>query len=177
MQMQLCMAIFSFLTIFQNYQLDLCSNIDSLSISLHKFLGNVTPAGLVITSNKNLHQEDYIEYITSENQTLTCSRSGLAVLLASYRLDMLGGASGLADMATRCINLASYLTSKLRSLSIDACANQSSNIVYFPSLAESIAKKWMLPNSKGVSHVVVMPHVSKLLLDDFLEDISRSQER
>ena len=140
-------------------------------ISLHKFLGNVTPAGLVITPKKNLMQESYIEYIASDNQTLSCSRSGLAVLLANYRLDTIGWASGLKDMASRCISLTTYLVSSLRSLGVVAQANESSNIVFFPSLAEKIATKWMLPNAKGISHVVVMPHVTKALIDQFLDDV------
>ena len=157
---------------YEKHQLDLRTNICSLSISLHKFLGNITPAGLVITLKKNLLQEAYIEYIASENQTLSCSRSGLAVLLANYRLDAIGGEKGLREMAARCLSLSSYLLHSLEKLDIKARANEASNIVYFPSLPGWIATKWMLPNSKGVSHVVVMPHVTKELIDEFLEDVS-----
>ena len=154
-------------------QLTIGKNIDSLSISLHKFLGNITPAGLVLTlkqDNNSVTSQKFIDYISSENSTLTCSRSGLAAVLAAYRLDVLG-AGGLAEQGKRCVAFAHYLTTKLQQLDINANVNIASNIVYFPAPSETVCTKWMLPVTQGFSHVVVMPHADLKLLDEFLEDI------
>ncbi|WP_298773433.1 aminotransferase class I/II-fold pyridoxal phosphate-dependent enzyme [uncultured Shewanella sp.] len=148
-------------------------DVDALSISLHKFLGNITPAGLVLTKkqdNNAVIKQDYIEYIASGNTTLTCSRSGLAALLAAYRIDTLQE-SGLKEQGMRCVDLALYLQTQLKRKGVDAQLNNASNIVYMPAPSEAICQKWMLPIAQGMSHVVVMPHADKALLDEFIREV------
>lgn len=148
-------------------------DVDALSISLHKFLGNITPAGLVLTKkqdNNGVTKQDYIEYIASDNNTLTCSRSGLAALLAAYRIDTLQE-NGLKEQGMRCVDLALYLQTQLRAKGVDAQLNCASNIVYMPAPSEAICQKWMLPVTQGMSHVVVMPHADKALLDEFISEM------
>ncbi|MCL1125784.1 histidine decarboxylase [Shewanella surugensis] len=151
-------------------------DVDALSISLHKFLGNITPAGLVLTQKQQSNSvttQAFVEYIASENNTLTCSRSGLAALLAAYRIDTLKE-SGIKEQAMRCVDLAHYLQEQLRAIGIDAQLNNASNIVYMPAPNAAICKKWMLPVAQGMSHVVVMPHADKSLLDEFIGEVTRS---
>ncbi|WP_299494169.1 aminotransferase class I/II-fold pyridoxal phosphate-dependent enzyme [uncultured Shewanella sp.] len=149
-------------------------DVDALSISLHKFLGNITPAGLVLTKkqdNNGAIKQDYIEYIASDNNTLTCSRSGLAALLAAYRIDTLQE-NGIKEQGMRCVDLALYLQTQLKFKGIEAELNNASNIVYMPAPNEVICQKWMLPVTQGMSHVVVMPHADKSLLDEFVAELS-----
>ncbi|WP_299008661.1 histidine decarboxylase [uncultured Shewanella sp.] len=159
--------------VYDAQKLVIGENVDTLSLSLHKFLGNITPAGLVLTKkqdNNAVIKQDYIEYIASDNNTLTCSRSGLAALLAAYRIDTLQE-SGLKEQGMRCVDLALYLQTQLEQKGVDAKLNNASNIVYMPAPSEVICKKWMLPVTQGLSHVVVMPHADKSLLDEFIGDL------
>lgn len=148
-------------------------NIQSISISLHKFLGNITPAGLVLTENEtnnSVTQENYIDVIASQNSTLTCSRSGLAAMLAAYRIETLG-VEGLKEQALRCIELAHYLCHQLTVKGVDAALNKASNIVFFPAPEKSVCEKWMLPVTTGLSHAVVMPQADMSLLNEFIQDL------
>lgn len=149
---------------------DLVAIADSISISLHKFLGNVTPAGLVLTRDPPRFSLRYIGYIASDSSTLSCSRSGIAALFAAYRLATLGK-EGLRRQAIRCIALAAYLARSMEALGIPTQQNRASNIVAFAAPPAAICEKWMLPIADGMTHAVVMPHVDRAGLDEFLDDL------
>lgn len=149
---------------------DLVTLADSISISLHKFLGNPTPAGLVLTRDEPRFSLRYIDYIASPSTTLSCSRSGLAALCAAYRIDTLG-ARGIALQALRCIALARYLAARLDARGVANLLNPASNIVSFAAPAREVCEKWMLPVTAGMTHAVVMPHVTREGLDEFLADL------
>ena len=147
--------------------------IDSISISLHKFLGNITPAGLVMVRKTTAKTDGnaYISYIASPNNTLSCSRSGLAAFLAAYQIDSLAE-EGIAHLARKCITLAQYLSGQLDALGIKNLLKDYSNIVYFKAPMLWICEKWMLPVANHSTHVVVMPHVNQEQLDALIADLS-----
>mgnify|MGYP001486251670 FL=1 len=59
--------------------------------------------------------------------------------------------------------------------------DEYSNIVYFNNdISSELATRWNLAtmaesvmHGRSMAHVVVMPHVNKVLLDDFLTDLEK----
>ena len=79
---------------------------------------------------------------------------------------------------------ADYLHSEMRSHFSGLKArrvDENSNIVYFNNeISSELATRWNLAtmaesaiHGRSMAHVVVMPHVNKLLLDDFLTDLEK----
>ena len=77
---------------------------------------------------------------------------------------------------------ADYLHSEMRSHFSDLNSrrvDEYSNIVYFNNdISSELAARWNLAtmaesviHGRSMAHVVVMPHVNKFLLDDFLTDL------
>ena len=146
--------------------------IDSLAISGHKFIGCPFPCGIVITRKRP--QGDYIEYIHTADTTLLGSRNGHAPVLLWYAL-MTRGSSGLAREVEYCMANADYLQNRLTCLDYPHDRRQYSNIVCLHKPADAIIRKWNLATEAGWSHVVVMQHVSRAMLDEFLQDLIQSR--
>lgn len=149
-------------------------NIGSLSISGHKFLGTPTPCGVVLTRNEYVAKVNSIPgYTGSEDTTILGSRSGHAPIFLWYAIKSRNKAT-IKKTVNDCIQLAEYLNSRLDELKLTPILNHDSNIVMFDKPSDSIVAKWKLAVEKNKAHVVVMPHVSKEMLDQFINDLNKS---
>jgi histidine decarboxylase len=146
-------------------------HIHSISISGHKFLGIPFPCGVFLMERRFLkHVQNNIEYIGSKDCMISGSRNGHSPLFFKHILDTKTLDDFKADI-TNCIELAEYLVSNLPG----SWRNQNSITVVFPRPSIEIIEKWQLATSGDISHVVVMPHVTKEKLDAFIaENLSSS---
>lgn len=143
------------------------AHINSMAISLHKFLGLPYPAGIFMIEKRYVkYILNNIEYIGSNDATISGSRNGHTPVLINEMLKKIG-LEGFKRDIERCIDLAEYLTEKLPK----AWRNQNSITVVFPRPSDWIIKKWQLATHGEWSHVITMPHVTKEKLDLFLQDI------
>jgi len=148
--------------------------IGSLSISGHKFFGTPTPCGIVLTRNKYVENIKSVPgYTGSEDTTILGSRSGHAPIFLWYAIKAKNKLSHKKDVVM-CINLAKYLHSQIQEFDSSALINQDSNIVTFNKPSEFIVSKWKLAVEKDQAHVVVMPHVTREILGDFINDLKTS---
>jgi glutamate/tyrosine decarboxylase-like PLP-dependent enzyme len=167
---------------------------DSIAVSCHKFFGFPSPAGLFITKQSlyeefntlfsKIHNPEYIHHVPG---TITCSRD--AVKPAEfYYFTTPSARRRQAEDAALMLKNATHLLDQLHThfpqLSA-ARANPLSNTVYFRNPGDAIVKKYSLAtmhldvNNKprDFAHVVVMPHVSREILTEFLTDLENRQSQ
>ena len=164
---------------------------DSIAVSCHKFFGFPSPAGLFITRQSvydefnalfsRIHNPEYIHHVPG---TITCSRD--AVKPAEfYYFTTPSARARQAEDAKLMLRSATYLLDQMQTsfprLSATR-ANRLSNTVYFRNPGDAIVKKYSLATmhlnvgkeTRDFAHVIVMPHVSRDVLTEFLTDLDNS---
>lgn len=148
------------------------SDIHSLAISGHKFIGCPIPCGVFLTHKQLIDkQKKYIEYIHIHDCTITGSRNAITPLML-WSVLLGHGHANWANAVQSCLENTEYAVKKLRQKGIAAWANPDSTIVVFPTPKEAIVKKWQLACYEGIAHIVVMRHVDRPMIDRFVEDLS-----
>lgn len=160
---------------------------DSLAVSCHKFFGFHSPAGLFITTQatfdefnalfSRIHSPEYIGHVPG---TIACSRDAVKPAEFFYYASPEDFARQAEDVKAMLDNT-QYLLKALQAhfahlLPRRVC--EASNIIFFKQPARWIVNKYSLATMKldGVdfAHVVVMPHVTQSVIDEFLSDLERS---
>lgn len=159
-------ALMGFIIPFIQKDLIFKKYINSISISGHKFLGIKFPCGIFLMENKflSLIKQD-IEYIASSDCTISGSRNGHAPLFFKHIITK-KGVKGFKEDIDGCIALADYLVQRIPF----GWKNPLSVTVVFPRPSDHLIHKWQLATQGNISHVVVMPHVTKEKLDAFIHD-------
>lgn len=156
---------------------DFSDGADSISVSGHKFLGAPIPCGVVIARKESVQRiARAIDYIGSLDTTISGSRNAFTPILLWYRLRQLGP-DGIRQRVEHSLNMASYLEGTLRANNVDAWRNPNAITVVFPRVSEAIKKKWQLATAGEISHVIVLPNVTKAQLDDFVADIVTERDQ
>ncbi len=156
---------------------NLYNNFDSISISGHKFFGSPIPFA-VFFCKKNIKDEVAklsIDYTNSDNMIIDCSRSALSPLILWWHLSVKSKDIWLNE-AKQMLDNASFLVNELNRRGIAAFCNEFSSIVYFRTPSQKLCLKWSLAVNKyslegSLAHVICMQHVSKKVLQDFLNDL------
>lgn len=142
------------------------SHVHSISISGHKFCGIHFPCGVFMMEKRFLpYVTTNIEYIGSVDATISGSRDGHAPIYFQYIIDE-KGMDGFREDVHQCIQFAEHLEEHLP----NAWRNQNSITVVFPRPSQLLIDKWQLATQGDISHVIVMPHVTKEKLDQFIQE-------
>lgn len=151
---------------------------DSISISGHKMLGAPVPCGVVLARKAHVDRiARSIEYIGALDTTIAGSRSAFSPLMLWHRLRTLGE-EGLRAMVCGCLERAEGAVRKLRAHGIDAWRHENSVTVVFPRPPQAVMEKWIIAPRKDIGHLIVMPHVSEAMIDEFVTDFaSANRER
>ncbi|MCX6730488.1 MAG: histidine decarboxylase [Candidatus Roizmanbacteria bacterium] len=105
--------------------------VDSIAISMHKFLGVPLMSGIVLARKHHVEKvKNKVEYINSHDTTISGSRNGHSPLYAWYAIKKYGKDKLKAD-AKLCLENAQYLHSKFQDAGFQSNLNQFSNTVYF----------------------------------------------
>lgn len=148
--------------------------INSISISGHKFIGCPMPCGIFLmrkSSDPVLNSK--IKYIATSDTTISGSRNGHTALMLWFDIAVLGR-TGFKKLAVQCLENAIYLKNQLETMGKDTLLNPFSNIVVFDKPEKRICEKWQLSVVDNKAHIVVMPHVSKSKINQFLSDLRDS---
>lgn len=162
---------------------------DAIAVSCHKFFGFPSPAGLFITTAghfeefnryfSKIHNPEYIHHVPG---TITCSRD--AVKPAEfYFFAQPAALAGMAIDAKNMLQNTDYLLAQMQTHFANlqpTRVNSLSNTLYFRKPSERIIEKYSLATmqlniagqTQDYAHVVVMPHVSRLVLTEFIHDLS-----
>lgn len=154
---------------------------DSIAISGHKFLGIDEPCGLFLSRKDILEaQKSFkVAYLNSEMPLISCSRSAVAPLKFYWILKHVGY-DNFAKAAETMLENTEYLQHKLDEINYPAWHLPYSNTVFFKRPPEWIRQKYSLANGfipqygGELSHIVVMQHVKKEIIDEFVSDILKS---
>lgn len=152
---------------------------DSIAISGHKFFGIDEPCGLFLSRKDVLEAQKAfkVEYLNSDMPLISCSRSGLSPL-KFYWIIRYTGFEKLAEEAKSLLDNTDYLQKKFDEINYPAWHMPYSNTVFFKRPEQWIQEKYSLANGflpeygGELSHIVVMQHVKKNIIDDFIEDLS-----
>jgi histidine decarboxylase len=161
---------------------------DSIAVSCHKFFGFPSPAGLFITKQSlydefnalfsRIHNPEYIHHVPG---TITCSRDAVKPAEFFY-FTTPSALKRQAKDAQLMLDNTSYLFDQMQTrfpqLSATR-ANPMSNTIYFRNPGEAIVRKYSLATMHldvdsqpaDFAHVVVMPHVNRDVLAEFLTDL------
>ncbi len=165
----LCGFIAPFLT--PRPAFDFADGADSISISGHKFIGSPIPCGIVLARKRNVDRiARSIAYIGNLDTTITGSRNGLTPLILWLAIKRLGEA-GFRSRVVGSLEVAEYARGRLRNIGIDAWSNPNAITVVFPSPSPRICQKWQLAAADGITHLLILPNVSKAQIDRFVADL------
>ena len=161
---------------------------DSIAVSCHKFFGFPAPAGLFITTSQNyerfeerygtIHNPEYIGHVPG---TITCSRDAVKPAEFFYFCSDNSKMKQEAD-AKSILKNTDYLMDQMKShlgRLHPVRFNALSNTIYFRKPADYIVRKYSLATmhleiegqKDDFAHVVIMPHVNKKVLVEFLTDL------
>ena len=154
---------------------------DSIAVSGHKFFGIDEPCGIFLSRTDILEaQKAYkVEYLNNDMPLISCSRNGLIPLKFYWVIKNIGF-EGFAAEAKSMLDNTAYLQQKLDETGYPAWHMPSSNTVFFKRPPEWIRNKFVLANGYlpdyggELSHIVVMQHVKKSIIDEFISDLSTS---
>ena len=145
---------------------------DSISISGHKMLGAPVPCGVVLARKAHVDRiARSIEYIGALDTTIAGSRSALSPLLLWHRLRTLGD-DGLRNIVQTCLSNAEYVVKQLLAHGIEAWRHPNSITVVFPKPPPPMMEKWIIAPRKTIGHMIVMPHVTRSIIDAFVSDFA-----
>lgn len=163
---------------------------DSIAVSCHKFFGFPSPAGIFITTRTAF--EDFRrrfsavhdpEYILQVPGTITCSRDAVKPAEFFFHSSQEAFARQRAD-AEQILRDTAYLLEQMQARfpALAAVrADERSNTVYFRRPSDAVVETYSLA-TMGImqggarvphAHVVVMPHATRDILDQFLSDLGR----
>jgi histidine decarboxylase len=152
---------------------DFRAGIDSISISGHKMIGSPLPCGVVLAKKTNVDRiARRIEYVGTLDTTLAGSRNAITPLFLWYALRT-RGLHGMRDAVQTCLDVADYAIGQLQAIGRDAWRHRNSLTVVFERPSAAIVGKWQLAAHQDVAHLITMPHVSRPLVDRFVEDLAR----
>ena len=144
--------------------------VDSVSVSLHKFVGTNAVNGIVLSKKKRYNK--HIDYIGQNDTTFLGSRSFPPFSTYQKVIDVVD-----RYKSGEIYNNVSYFKKILCKYNIDYKLNKKSNIFLFEDLGKKICKKYQLANhidkhnNKTYTHIVIMPFHEKKELDVLAKDI------
>jgi histidine decarboxylase len=155
---------------------DFKTKINSLAVSGHKFIGSPIPCGVVLIRKKFFKSlRNYVEYIHTNDTTLSGSRDGFTPLILWYRIKSLG-LRGFKKQIIYCKDIADFLVKELNAIGYPG-VKQSFVTVWFKRPSDKIIKKWDLAANEKIAHVICMPHETKKMLREFVCDMKKEINR
>ncbi|PJB69818.1 MAG: histidine decarboxylase [Alphaproteobacteria bacterium CG_4_9_14_3_um_filter_47_13] len=151
---------------------DFADEIDSISISGHKFPGCPMPCGVVLAKRDLVNRvARSVEYIGTNDTTVLGSRNGVTPLFLWYAIHALGE-NGFRDMVQRCFTVVDYTIEKFAAKNIQAWRHKNSVTVVFPRINEPILQKWQIAVQGDNAHLIAMPHITKERVDEFIKELT-----
>lgn len=147
--------------------------INSIVMSFHKWFGAPFASGIYMSKEKFRIHPDDVEYINSADSTLGGTRNGLSAVLMWYEINSTPSIMQ-AKTAADCEKLAEYAYSKMMNIktkhpSFFVCRAPQSIVVFFSRPNKKITQQFHLSVKNNLAHIVVMPHVTRSIIDSFIE--------
>lgn len=146
--------------------------VDSIGVDMHKMGLSVIPSGMILFREKPKFFID-VPYLLGKHQTLLGTRPGGSAA-ASYAVLKYLSENGYKKVVKKCIENTEYFAENLKSMNIDVLPYRM-NILNFKipqEIFEKLKEKWKISkSSNGYARVVIMPHVKRKHINEFLNDL------
>jgi len=154
---------------------------ESVAVSGHKFFGMDEPAGYFITSKRIYEQQANFEvaYLNNNMKMINCSRSATSSLKFWWLIQNVG-AERWQQQAEAMLEQTAYLKQRLDEIGWPNWVNEYSNTIFFKRPSEEVVSKYTLACNYDerfggdLAHIVVMQHVTKEKIDQFIQDLNSS---
>lgn len=146
---------------------------DSVSVSGHKFYGCPVPCGVYVQRSEP--QCGDVEYVGTRASTLFGSRTGLGVV-ALWCAIRGYSESDMQAMVKQCRDNAMELFDRISDIQNGVWINDFSTTVVFKRPSDWIVRRYQLACEGDEAHIVVMPHVTKALINRFVLDLRHSHK-
>ncbi len=148
---------------------------DSMSISGHKLLGCPLPCGIALAKKRNVDRiARNVEYVGALDTTISGSRNAFTPLMLWHRLRTLGD-DGIRDIVRRSLSLAAYAVEKLQAADIQAWRHDENSVtVTFPRPPDIVMKKWIIAPKKKIAHIITLPPMNEVVVDEFVNDMKNN---
>ncbi len=155
---------------------------DSIAVSGHKFFGMDEPAGIFLTTMEVKQNQNpfNVTYLDGSMPMINCSRSALAPMKLWWIIQRVGE-KGFTKQAYGLLFRAKWLQEKLEEMDWPVWREPKSNTVYFKRPPEAVVTKYDLAPDYDdrlggdLSHIVVMQHVTKERLQEFVDDLAAAK--
>lgn len=136
------------------------------------------PCGIQITRKSYINNlSRKVEYIASVDATISGSRNGLAPIFLWYSLSS-KGQIGLQKDVKRCLDNAKYLKDRLQQAGVSVMLNELSIIVVLERPRDhEFVRRWQLSCVRDMAHVIVMPGITREILDSFINDLLQQRKK
>ena len=143
--------------------------LDSISVSLHKYIGCSLVGGVVIR-RKSKVKNQYISYIGQEDETFLGSRSILP-FSTYYRVNRVLNRSNKNDY----VDNIKYFETKLKENKILYSKYSKGNTFILYNVEREVAKKYQLAalSDNTSFHVIIMPFQGKKQIDELINDLKK----
>ena len=148
------------------------NKFNSLTTTAHKMYGTPYPIGLFITLDK-YRLTDSTEYTSKNDSTLFCSRNGQAVLYMYLYLCDKNSFKERRKEVLQCFSLVKYFEKKLSDHNIPYDRNPNNGLAILfnkNEVPEELKKKYFLVSDDIYTHVFVMIHLNKKIINNFIKD-------
>ena len=149
------------------------AGVNSMAVSGHKLIGSPLPCGVVLT------RKDYvariarsIEYVGALDTTIPGSRSALAPLIIWHAFQERGH-EGFREAVAGMLDVAEYGVRRFNDSGVPAWRNRNSVTVVFPRPKPEVFRKWQIAPFEDIAHVLTMPHVTREIMDELVDDCLR----
>jgi histidine decarboxylase len=156
---------------------DLADGADCVSISGHKFLGSITPCGIVVT-RRSLKSRlgGSVELLGTHDTTIGGSRSGHTSLILWYALHRYG-LDGLRDRVRQARSLAAFAVDQLSHIGWPAWRHPHAMTVVIDAPPAGLAARWAIPVSDGRAHLITSPSVSTAQIGALVAELAAASPR
>jgi len=152
------------------------AGVDSAAISGHKLIGSPLPCGVVLTKRDYVARvARSIEYVGVLDTTLAGSRNALTPLILWYAFER-RGTEGFRRVVAEMLAVAEYAVERFRERGVSAWRHRNSVTVVFPRPAgRKVMRSWQIAPLRDIAHVITMPHVTRGMIDEFVEECMEAQ--
>ena len=152
------------------------AGVDSVAVSGHKLIGSPLPCGVVLTKRDYVARvARSIEYVGVLDTTLAGSRNALTPLILWHAFER-RGPEGFRKIVAEMLAVAEYAVGRFGEGGVPAWRHRNSVTVVFPRPARrEVTRSWQIAPLRDIAHVITMPHVTREMIDEFVEECVEAQ--
>jgi tyrosine decarboxylase/aspartate 1-decarboxylase len=158
--------------------------VSSISVDAHKMGYSAIPSGVLAIKNNKWLNKISVEtpYISSKKQAgILATRSGGPVA-ATYAVAKYLGRNGYKNLVKSCMNVTKYTEKKINDLGLNLVIRPTMNVIGVKlNNPQKVTKKltiygWKVNKMDRLSaiRIVLMPHVTKDIIDKFIPDFKKA---